>query len=69
MKVFEGEAYPDLLKRSGRMFEKAKGFKPKASRSDSVEIYLVCHGFLGSDPEGLQEDDHQAPRRKPTGWS
>ena len=69
MKVFEGEAYPDLLKRSARMFEKSKGFKPKASRSSSVEIFMVCQGFLGSDPEGIHPDDpQQAPRQKPTGW-
>ena len=69
MKVFEGEAYPDLLKRSGRMFEKAKGFKPKASRSDSVEIFLVCQGFLGRDPEAGDPEMPVAPRQKPSGWS
>jgi 23S rRNA (uridine2552-2'-O)-methyltransferase len=69
MKVYEGEAYPDLLKRSGRMFEKSKGFKPKASRSSSVEIFMICQGFRGPDPDGIQPDDpRQAPRQKPTGW-
>jgi 23S rRNA (uridine2552-2'-O)-methyltransferase len=68
MKVFEGEVYPDLLKRSARMFEKSKGFKPKASRSDSVEIYLVCHGFKGPDPLGAEDGHDHAPRLKPTGW-
>lgn len=45
MKVFEGEAYPDLLKRAGAMFTTAKGFKPKASRSESTEMYIVASGF------------------------
>lgn len=67
MKVFEGEAYPDLLRRASRMFEKAKGFKPEASRSESVEIFVVCHGFKGGDSVG---DDGPAPvvRKRPSGW-
>lgn len=45
MKVFEGEAYKDLLDTTGTMFEKVKGFKPAASRDASREIYIVAHGF------------------------
>lgn len=45
MKAFEGEAYPDLLKRTAAMFDAAKGFKPKASRSESREMYIVASGF------------------------
>ena len=45
MKVFEGQAYPDLLKRTRAMFENVKGFKPKASRSESREMFIVAHGF------------------------
>ncbi len=67
MKVFEGEAYSDLLHRCGRMFEKAKGFKPSASRSESVEIFIICTGFKGSDPEVEQPDRALAPPR-PSGW-
>lgn len=47
MKVFEGEAYPDLLKRTAGMFETARGFKPKASRSESAEMYIVATRFRG----------------------
>ena len=47
MKVFEGEAYADLLKRTATMFETVKGFKPKASRSESTEMYIVAIGFRG----------------------
>jgi 23S rRNA (uridine2552-2'-O)-methyltransferase len=67
MKVFEGEAYPELLQRSARMFDRAKGFKPQASRSESVEIYVVCHDFKGVDPEA-PEFAAQPPRTKPSGW-
>ena len=66
MKVFEGEAYPELLKRSGRMFDRAKGFKPQASRSESVEIFVVCHGFKGEDPDSGPASG--GPGRKPSGW-
>jgi len=42
MKVLEGEPYPDLLTRGGRMFTSARGFKPAASRDASREIYLIA---------------------------
>jgi 23S rRNA (uridine2552-2'-O)-methyltransferase len=45
MKVFEGEAYPELLKRAASMFQAARGFKPRASRSESREMYVVATGF------------------------
>ena len=42
MKVLEGEAYPDLLTRCANSFDSAKGYKPKASRAISTEMYIVC---------------------------
>lgn len=51
MKVFEGEAYPDLLKRTVGLFREAKGFKPKASRDVSREMYIVGHGYKGPAPQ------------------
>lgn len=47
MKVFEGEAYPDLLRRAARAFGVCKGFKPRASRDVSREMYVVGLGFRG----------------------
>jgi 23S rRNA (uridine2552-2'-O)-methyltransferase len=47
MKIFEGELYPALVRDTGKMFEKVKGFKPEASREMSREIYIVAHGYLG----------------------
>lgn len=45
MKVFEGEAYPDLLRRTGGLFRGVKGFKPKATRDVSREMYVIATGF------------------------
>jgi 23S rRNA (uridine2552-2'-O)-methyltransferase len=45
MKVFEGEAYPALLSRTKAMFETVKGFKPKATRGESREMYIVATGY------------------------
>lgn len=71
MKVFEGEAYRDLLDRAGAMFEKAKGFKPKASRGESVEMFVVCLGHRPeAHPDQADDSDALAPPRpipKP-GW-
>ncbi len=48
MKVFEGEEYPGLLNECRAMFSSVKGFKPKASRDVSVEMYVVAHGYKGA---------------------
>jgi 23S rRNA (uridine2552-2'-O)-methyltransferase len=72
MKVFEGEAYRDLLDRAAGMFEKVKGFKPKASRGESVEMFVVCQGHRPEpDPAEAGDVDPSMipvpPRPKP-GW-
>ncbi len=45
IKVLECETYPDLLARTKSMFREARGFKPRASRDVSREIYIVARGF------------------------
>jgi 23S rRNA (uridine2552-2'-O)-methyltransferase len=50
MKVFEGEEYPQLLRDTAAMFALVKGFKPKASREVSVEMYIVAHGYRPPAP-------------------
>lgn len=73
MKVFEGEAYPDLLEETKARFEKAKGFKPKASRAVSREMYIVAHGFRpgSAGPDRAEDADTApaAPPPRPTGWA
>ena len=74
MKVFEGEEYAQLLVRTRTLFDKVKGFVPKASRAQSTEIYIVCKGFLGrdaseNDMRERTKDFDALPRRKPSrGW-
>lgn len=46
-KVFAGGAEGDLLTRLKQNFETVKHAKPKASRSDSAEKYVVATGFRG----------------------
>ena len=55
MKVFEGGEYPGLLKRTQRHFGKVKGFKPKASRDVSREMYVIAHFYRGVEEEGERE--------------
>ena len=45
-KVFEGETYADLLATCGHAFGKVKGFRPRATRHGSTEIYIVASKFL-----------------------
>lgn len=67
MKVFEGESYPDLMKTTAAMFESAKGFKPKASRSESAEMFVVALSF-----KPAAQSEHQAQsqpsRNRSIGW-
>ena len=48
MKVFEGERSAELMTRTKQLFEHAKGFKPKASRSESFEMYVIALGYRGA---------------------
>jgi 23S rRNA (uridine2552-2'-O)-methyltransferase len=46
-KAFQGGAANALLLRLKRSFASIKHVKPPASRSESVELYLVATGFRG----------------------
>jgi 23S rRNA (uridine2552-2'-O)-methyltransferase len=46
-KVFQGGAEGELLARLKRDFTSVHHAKPPASRSQSVELYLVAKGFRG----------------------
>lgn len=64
MKVYEGGEYPALLQRAHSLFEEARGFKPKSSRAESVEMFIVCKGYRGPAPEDTRA---VAPSRS-RGW-
>jgi 23S rRNA (uridine2552-2'-O)-methyltransferase len=72
MKAFEGEAYPELLERCRTCFDTVKGYKPKASRAISTEMYVVCRGYRGaaSDeaPPPVEGLAPPPPPRPKGGW-
>ncbi len=41
IKIFQGGGEQEILKKMRMLFKKAKAFKPKASRDDSFEIFLI----------------------------
>ena len=41
IKIFQGGGEQEVLKRMREIFQKAKAFKPKASRDDSFEVFLI----------------------------
>jgi 23S rRNA (uridine2552-2'-O)-methyltransferase len=47
-KVLQGGAEGDLLARLKRDFATVRHMKPKASRADSAELYLLATGFRGA---------------------
>jgi 23S rRNA (uridine2552-2'-O)-methyltransferase len=48
-KVFQGGSSNALLARLKKAFREVKHVKPPASRSESVELYVVATGFKGPD--------------------
>jgi 23S rRNA (uridine2552-2'-O)-methyltransferase len=46
-KAFQGGATDELLARIKKMFREVKHVKPRASRKESVELYLMASGFRG----------------------
>jgi 23S rRNA (uridine2552-2'-O)-methyltransferase len=45
IKAFHGGEFSDIIHHCKTLFEKVTLFKPKASRSDSAEIYMICLNF------------------------
>jgi 23S rRNA (uridine2552-2'-O)-methyltransferase len=54
-KVFQGGAAPELLKRLRQSFREVRHVKPPASRSESVELYLVALGFRRGSHQGSRQ--------------
>jgi 23S rRNA (uridine2552-2'-O)-methyltransferase len=45
-KVFDGERFGEMRAVLTKQFQRVQITKPKASRKESAELYLVCFGFL-----------------------
>jgi 23S rRNA (uridine2552-2'-O)-methyltransferase len=54
-KVLQGGTEADLLARLKREFAVVRHVKPKASRADSAELYLLATGFRGSGRQAQAE--------------
>lgn len=55
-KVFQGGAEGELLTMLKRDFAVVRHVKPKASRADSAELYVLATGFRGKREAEAQED-------------
>ena len=53
-KVLQGGAEGDLLARLKREFALVRHVKPKASRADSAELYMLATGFRGARPAAAE---------------
>lgn len=49
VKLFEGDLMNDFVKTLQQNFEEVKLIKPKASRSQSSEMYVLASGFIASE--------------------
>ena len=73
MKIFEGERSAELLNVTKQLFEHVKAFKPKASRSESFEIYIIALGYQGGaeqhkDAAQGESAERALPRQVKRGW-
>ncbi|MGA2641770.1 MAG: RlmE family RNA methyltransferase [Spirochaetia bacterium] len=50
LKIFQGGEEREVLARMRGLFAAAKAFKPRASRSDSMETYFIGLGFAPAAP-------------------
>lgn len=48
MKIIMGSELNDLIREVRGMFDYVKLYKPKASRSHSSEMYIICKGWIGN---------------------
>lgn len=67
-KIFEGERSPELLQKTRNCFEKAKPYKPAASRGDSVEIFVVGQGFIPEAAPTMPPEPKRGPPSPGYGW-
>ena len=56
-KLFQGGAEGELLTALKRDFAVVRHVKPKASRADSAELYVLATGFRGSRPEKAESEE------------
>ncbi len=61
-KVFQGDLFPEYLKIVRERFAMVKVYSPKASRSASSEVYVVCKGY-----RGIREDKQERPEQHRSG--
>jgi 23S rRNA (uridine2552-2'-O)-methyltransferase len=50
MKVFQGQGYPELIKKLKNDYKVVKTTKPASSRKGSSEMYLIGMGFSPRHP-------------------
>jgi 23S rRNA (uridine2552-2'-O)-methyltransferase len=73
LKVLEGASYPELLGSLKDRFALVKGLKPKASRDESTEIFVIAKDHRPAarpaTPEGEAPRPAGSPPPPPAGWS
>ncbi len=57
IKLFQGGEEQEILQQLRGAFKSAKPFKPKSSRKDSFEVFMVATGFRGRPGDGAARDE------------
>jgi len=60
-KVFEGEDFKEFVDEKRRLFAKVKVVKPKSSRAESREVFVLAMGYLGA-VAGENEEGASGPK-------
>lgn len=56
-KVFEGRDFNEFRENAKKSYTSVRVYKPKASRKESAETYVIMQGFKGQDALFEYEDD------------
>lgn len=68
-KVFEGETYPELVRRTGEMFAWCRGLKPRATREVSTEMFVMATGYEPALKQATRPRGIAPPAPEPgKGW-
>jgi 23S rRNA (uridine2552-2'-O)-methyltransferase len=65
LKIFQGGEEKEILDQMRKLFEVSRAFKPKASRSDSMETYYIGTGFRERPADTPRKTDLSPTGRTP----
>ena len=64
VKVFQGDMMRGFVRKLNKEFDLVKVHKPKASKPNSSETYIICKRFIRNDENGGSVGDYELKRKE-----